>query len=92
MKYYYNLFIFQYLIEGNAVNDEGDIDPVEGKHKIKDEVLANLKDLKWFSVFWDLKHNSEKAEYQQSSKLISKVLPQHNTDYCKSKYCSETHL
>ena len=69
MKYYKELLIGTYLLEGNAINDDGYFDPFNGKHFINDSLLCKLSDMTWMSFFWDMKHNDLKPEYNDGHQL-----------------------
>ena len=77
MEYRVKEFVFQYLVEGNAVRDDGTLDPICGKHRINDKILKQANTLmaspSWFSVFYDQQHNPSKPEYVDGCILKVKI-------------------
>ena len=73
MKYYKDLYIGTYLLEGNCVTDDGFIDPFNGDHSVDTKILSKLTNLKWMSIFWDMKYNPHDPQYKEGYEFKKKV-------------------
>lgn len=82
MRHKVRHFVMQWLVEGNGVNDQGVLDPFDGKNKINDQILRNLKDLKPFSLFADFRNNPQDPEYLQSFEVQVRIRDHHHLQ-CK---------
>lgn len=86
MWYRKKQLVFTYLIEGNGVNDDGVMDPINGKNKLSAEILNGLPDIKWFSVFADRKRNPTKPEYTQGYQPEAKIKAMKSSIYSEIEF------
>ena len=64
----------QYLIEGGAVDDDGNMDPYNGQHSIDDKTLSELTNAKSISIFYDMKYSPKRPEYNEGSQFEKRVV------------------
>ena len=73
MRYNNRRLVVEYLCEGNGVDDEGHMDPINGKNKIDENILQNLKRTKWLSPFADMRIHPGAKEYSEGSELKGRI-------------------
>lgn len=76
MRHRTDRFKLTYLCEGNGVTDEGVMDPLNGRNKLDLNVIKQLRDCKWLSIFLDQQLNPSKPEYCNGSKIYKKIRDQ----------------
>lgn len=62
-----------YLLEGNGVDDQGIMDPYNGKNKLDPNSIKSLKDIRWLSVFVDQKLNPTQPQYCDGAITKNKI-------------------
>ena len=64
-----NVLKLQYLLEGGRVDDHGNMDPYNGKHKVDESILRKLSNAKAITIFHHMKYNPYEPQYRESYRL-----------------------